>query len=166
MKIDVLENGYFWLVDTCQESSKSSNFFYKILHFKYGFFNRLTDRLTGQKFWPTVLTGQKKWPTIYQPIIKVDSACRFSKNQWNPMKSNHEIYTVLWKYMTRFPLLYNLLHIFCVGIAKIAQFKLFNKIAQFCDDPFRVTFRIKDKKFHNHNEFNTCLLYTSDAADE
>ena len=55
---------------------------------------------------------------------------------WNPMKSNHEIYTVLWKYVTRFPLLNNLLHIFCVGITKIAQFKLFNKIARFCDDPF------------------------------
>ena len=48
------------------ESSKSTNF-YKIMHFQNGFFNRLTDRLTGQKFWPTVLTGQKKWPTIYQP---------------------------------------------------------------------------------------------------
>ena len=62
---------------------------------------------------------------------------------WNPMKSNHEIYTVLWKYVTRFPLLNNLLHIFCVGIAKIARFKLFNKIAQFCDDPFTYTYVVK-----------------------
>ena len=30
------------------------------------------------------------------------------------MKSNHEICTVLWKSMTRFPLLYNILHIFWV----------------------------------------------------
>ena len=54
---------------------KIQHFFDKILHFKYGFFNRLTDRLTGQKFWPTVLTGQKKWPTIYQPTHNVLTIC-------------------------------------------------------------------------------------------
>ena len=32
------------------------------------------------------------------------------------MESIDEIYTVLWKYMTRFPSLYTVLHIFCVRL--------------------------------------------------
>ena len=91
----------------------------------------------NQNFWKTFV---KKWPKFLKWIwgqhIKKDYAQNLRKDpimaklktfrrfkwkksieiQWNPMKSNHEICTVLWKSMTRFPLLYNILHIICVPL--------------------------------------------------